>query len=168
MPIVLRPATPADVPLLEKWDEEPVVAASDPNDDWDWETETLVAEGLLNLIAELDGRPIGFIQITDPMRDASRYWGEPQPGFKAIDIWIGEPDARGGGHGRDMMSQAIGLCFADPAIDHILIDPIATNHEAIAFYRKLGFVFLENRTFGADVCAVHRLTRDDWQKGTAP
>ncbi len=163
--ITLRPATPADVPMLERWDEDPVVAASDPNDDWDWETDTLGAEGLENLIAERDGRPIGFVQITDLMRDASRYWGDPQPGFMAIDIWIGEPDARGQGSGRAMMKQAIARCFADPLIHTILIDPIETNTDAIGFYRRLGFTFVENRRFGLDDCAVHALRRADWEKG---
>jgi aminoglycoside 6'-N-acetyltransferase len=167
MPITLRPATPADVPLLEAWDKEPVVAASDPNDNWDWD-QTLAAEGLENLVAELDGRPIGFIQITDLMRDASRYWGPPQPGLMAIDIWIGEPDDRGAGHGRAMMELALARCFADPAIEAVLIDPIATNADAIAFYRRLGFRFLENRTFGADECAIHQLTRTDWNKDQTP
>jgi aminoglycoside 6'-N-acetyltransferase len=167
MTITLRPATHADIPVLDHWDEEPVVAASDPNDDWEWE-QTLAAEGLENLIAELDGRPIGFIQITDLMTDASRYWGGPQPGLKAIDIWIGEAEARGGGNGTAMMTQAIARCFADPAIHTILIDPISTNTDAIAFYRKLGFTFLETRVFGADTCAVHQLTRDSWTQGTNP
>lgn len=167
MTIMLRSATHADIPLLDQWDQDPVVAASDPNDDWDWE-QTLEAEGLENLIAELDGRPIGFIQITDLQRDTSAYWGASQPGFMAIDIWIGEPDARGDGNGTAMMNQAIARCFADPAIHTILIDPISSNTDAIAFYRKLGFTFLETRVFGADTCAVHQLTRHSWTQGTNP
>lgn len=165
--ITLRPATPDDISLLEAWDDEPVVAASDPNDDWGWE-QTLATDGLENLVAELDGRPIGFIQITDLVRDESRYWGEPQPGFLAIDIWIGEPDLRGQGHGRAMMELAIARCFEDPAIHTILIDPITTNADAIAFYRRLGFTFLETRQFGDDLCAVHQLTRQIWQQGPNP
>jgi aminoglycoside 6'-N-acetyltransferase len=167
MPIILRPATTDDIPLLDQWDEEPIVAASDPNDDWDW-PQTLAAEGLENLVAELDGRPIGFIQITDLMRDASRYWGEPQAGFKAIDIWIGEADVRGLGHGRTMMRLALERCFADPSIHAVLIDPVTTNTDAIAFYPRLGFTFLENRRFGDDDCAVHQITRDTFTQGTNP
>lgn len=165
--ITLRPATPDDIPLLEAWDDEPVVAASDPNDDWSWE-QTLATDGLENLVAELDGRPIGFIQITDLVRDESRYWGDPQPGCLAIDIWIGEPDLRGQGHGRAMMALAIARCFADPAIHTVLIDPLTTNTEAISFYQRLGFTFLENRQFGEDHCAVHHLTRQTWQQGSNP
>ena len=164
MTITLRPATADDIPLLEAWDADDVVAASDPNDDWDW-PETLAAVGLENLMAEKDARPVGFIQITDLVADESRYWGEPQPGFMAIDIWIGEPDARGQGTGREMMRQAIARCFADPAIHTILIDPISSNTDAIAFYQKLGFTFRETRVFGADTCAVHQLTRIQWTEG---
>lgn len=164
--ITLRPATPADIPLLEAWDEEPVVAASDPNDDWDWE-RTLGVEGLENLIAELDGRPIGFLQITDLARDASRYWGPPQPGFMAIDVWIGAESDRGQGHGRTMMEQAIARCFSDPGVHTILIDPLQTNIAAIRFYGRMGFRFVENRRFGDDDCAVYQLPRRDWETGRA-
>ncbi len=160
--ITLRPATSADIPVLEAWDDEPVVAASDPNDDWDW-AQTLAAEGLENLIAELDGRPIGFIQITDLVHDASRYWGPPQPGFMAIDIWIGEEADRGKGHGKAMMQQAIARCFADPSIHTILIDPLQSNTDAIRFYERTGFRFVENRRFGDDDCAVHSLSRQGWE-----
>jgi aminoglycoside 6'-N-acetyltransferase len=166
MPLTLRRASPADVPLLTAWDEDPVVAASDPNDDWDWE-RTLAAEGLENLIAEAEGQPIGFIQLTDLLRDASRYWGAPQAGLMAIDIWIGEPDARGRGHGREMMRLALERCFTDPSIRAVLIDPLRTNTDAIGFYRRLGFRFLEDRWFGDDHCAVHELTREVWAKQRA-
>jgi aminoglycoside 6'-N-acetyltransferase len=160
--ITLRPATVADIPLLDAWDEEPVIAASDPNDDWDW-PQTLSAIGLENLMAEWNGRPIGFIQITDLARDASHYWGPSQPGFMAIDIWIGAPQMRGAGHGRAMMTLAIERCFSDPHIHTILIDPLISNAQAIGFYRRMGFRFLENRRFGADDCAVHHLRRADWR-----
>ena len=35
----LRRATPDDLALLRHWDAQPHVIASDPNDDWQWETE---------------------------------------------------------------------------------------------------------------------------------
>jgi aminoglycoside 6'-N-acetyltransferase len=159
--IHLRPASLEDVALLEAWDDEPVIAASDPNDDWDW-PQTLAAVGLENLVAELNGRPIGFIQITDLLTDASQYWGPPTAGQKAIDIWIGETDQRGQGHGRAMMALALQRCFADPTIKSVLIDPVESNTDAIAFYQRLGFAFVEKRTFGSDICAVHQITRAAW------
>lgn len=162
--ITLRPARLSDIPTLEAWDEEPHVAASDPNDDWGW-ADMLegAAPGLDSYIAELDGRPIGIVQITDPEREASRYWGETGPGIRAIDIWIGPKDALGRGFGTVMMRLALELCFADASVGEVLIDPIVSNTDAIRFYRRFGFVFVENRRFGADMCAVHKITRDTFQ-----
>jgi aminoglycoside 6'-N-acetyltransferase len=37
--LVLRDATAADAPLLRRWDEDPDMLASDPDDAWNWETE---------------------------------------------------------------------------------------------------------------------------------
>ncbi len=37
--INLRCATPADLALLQHWDEQPHVIDSDPNDDWHWDVE---------------------------------------------------------------------------------------------------------------------------------
>jgi hypothetical protein len=37
--IKLRPATLADLELLQHWDEQAHVIASDPNSDWGWEVE---------------------------------------------------------------------------------------------------------------------------------
>jgi hypothetical protein len=77
MTIRLRDATLADLPLLRHWDEQPHVVASDPHDDWQWEQELVRApDWREQLVAELDGRPIGFVQIIDPAREESHYWGE--------------------------------------------------------------------------------------------
>lgn len=76
----LRPATPADLALLQYWDEQLHVLASDPNDDWGWEVElSHNPDWREQWIAEIDDRPIGFIQIVDPAREESHYWGEIAP-----------------------------------------------------------------------------------------
>lgn len=153
-----RPATMADVALLRHWDRQPHVVAADPNDDWDWETElSRSPKWREQLVAEIDGRPIGFVQIIDPAAEDSHYWGDCGPGLRAIDIWIGEAADLGCGHGTRMMRGAIDRCFADPSVTAILIDPLVTNTGARRFYARLGFEFVENRHFGADHCAVYRL-----------
>ncbi len=70
----LRPATPADLALLRHWDEQPHVRdASD--DDWGWEVELQRSPAWREqLIAEVDGRPIGFVQIIDPRLEDGHYW----------------------------------------------------------------------------------------------
>lgn len=162
--LTLRPATLADAPLLRRWDDEPHVLESDPNDDWEWETAlTKDPPWREQLMAEVDGRPIGFLQIIDPALEDSRYWGDVASDLRAIDIWIGEADALGQGFGTQMMQLAISRCFADPAVQEILIDPLLCNVRAQRFYARLGFVAVEQRHFGADHCLVMRLARAQWR-----
>lgn len=171
--ITLRHAMLADVPTLERWDLEPhVISATtdDPDateayDDLDWAEEIANASDLSRYwIAELDGRPIGAMQIIDPQLEPTHYWGDMPPNLRALDIWIGDAADLGKGHGETMMRQAFTLCFADPAVTAIIIDPLASNTRAHKFYQRLGFKPVETRTFNdEDVCLVHELTRADWR-----
>lgn len=162
--INLRPATPADLNLLQHWDQQPHVIDSDPDDDWHWEVELgRSPDWREQLIAEIEGRPIGFIQIIDPAREESHYWGDVAPDLRAIDIWIGEETDLGKGYGTQMMQLALARCFADPCVTTVLIDPLASNTRAHRFYERLGFQFVEPRRFGDDDCFVYCLNRVDWQ-----
>jgi aminoglycoside 6'-N-acetyltransferase len=158
--IRLRPATLADAALLRKWDEQPHVLAADPNDDWNWEVELgRHPDWREQLIAEADGRPVGFVQIIDPQREESHYWGDAPADLRAIDIWIGDEADLGKGWGTRIMALAIERCFAAPSVSAVLIDPLASNVRAHRFYERLGFRFVELRRFGADECFVYRLDR---------
>lgn len=167
----LRPATLDDVPTLEAWDREPhVIACSSDRPDLevafdgiDWPQELAdAASGITTFIAEADGRPVGVLQVCDPHSEPSHYWGEIEPGLRAIDIWIGPADALNRGLGTAMMSLALDDAFAAPGVDAVVIDPLATNTDAQRFYRRLGFVDEGRRTFGEDDCLVMRLTRATW------
>lgn len=170
--IALRPMTLDDVPLLDHWDRQPHVIAATTDDpdqlkafgDAYWPDElALVAPGNQYLIGELDGRPIGAMQIIDPCTEPTHYWGKIEPNLRALDIWIGAVEDLGKRYGEAMMRRAFQLCFADPAVIAIVIDPLASNVRAHKFYRRLGFVPVGPRTFGDDKCLVHRLTRQAWR-----
>jgi len=162
----LRAATIADLALLRRWDEEPHVVESDPNDEWNWEVELArEPEWREQLVAELDdGRAIGFVQIIDPELEESRYWGDCGPHLRAIDIWIGEADCLNKGYGTTMMQLALARCFAVPDVAAVIIDPLASNVRAHRFYERQGFVFVERRQFGDDDCAIYRLERARWSR----
>ncbi|MBX2861931.1 MAG: acetyltransferase [Leptolyngbyaceae cyanobacterium MAG.088] len=162
--IILRPATPEDLGLLLYWDEQPHVIASDPDDDWEWEKELdRSPDWREQLIAELDGRPIGVIQIIDPAREETHYWGDVPANLRAIDIWIGEASDLGKGYGTQMMQLALARCFAKPAVTAVLVDPLVSNTQAHRFYERLGFRQIERRQFGDDDCFVYQFRRTDWQ-----
>lgn len=160
--IRLRCANITDLELLRHWDQQPHVIASDPNDDWHWEEELGRNYAWREqLIAEMDDRPIGFIQIIDPAEEDSHYWGAVPADLRAIDIWIGEATDLGKGYGTKMMQLAIARCFANPTVMAILVDPLARNTLAHRFYERLGFQLIERRRFGEDDCLVYRLHRAD-------
>ena len=158
--IILRQATLADLPLVEHWDKQPHVIDSDPDDDWNWAVELdRFPDWREQLVAELDGRPIGFVQIIDPAREETHYWGDVPENLRAIDLWIGEAEDLGKGYGKAMIYLALDRCFADDAVTGVLVDPLASNVRAHRFYEREGFKFIEQRKFGEDDCFVYRIDR---------
>ena len=156
----LRPATPGDLDRLLRWHKDPDVRRALVDSDWGWARELHRRPPWREwLIAEVDRRPIGFIQIIDPKHEESQYWGCMDAGYRAIDIWIGEPDARNRGYGARMMKHAIKRAFAAPDVHTILIDPLESNTRAHRFYERLGFEYVVTRRFGDDCCCVYRLRR---------
>ena len=66
----LRRATAADLELLQYWARQPHVIAGISEDDWGWEVELhKTLEWREQLIAEVAGHPVGFLQIIDPARE---------------------------------------------------------------------------------------------------
>ncbi len=172
--LAIRVATQADVPTLERWDADPSVIActtDDPDASQAFAGAVWVDEIAGNsdftcyYIAELDGRPIGAMQVIDPAQEPTQYWGEIERNLRAVDIWIGDARDRNRGHGGAMMRAVIDRCFNDPAVTAIVIDPLNSNTDAHRFYKRLGFKVVGRRLFGEDDCLVHRLDRADWRKG---
>lgn len=163
--------------VLAQWDTDPDVIAATTDDGvadrafggLDWRDEIgQDSEVTYHLIAEVDGRPVGALQICDPHAEPTHYWGAIARGLRAIDIWIGNEADRNQGYGGEMMRLAHERCFADPSVTAIVIDPLASNTRAIAFYRRLGYVAVERRMFGDDDCLVLTLTRDVWERDAPP
>ena len=172
----LRPAVPEDAPMLEAWDREPhVIACSSDQpgldvafDGIDWPEElAAAARDSFYQIAEVDRgdgpQPIGVMQVCDPHTEPTHYWGEIEPGLKAMDIWIGPPEALNQGYGTQMMTLALDAAFSDPDVKAVVIDPLNSNTAAHRFYRRLGFRDIGRRLFNdEDDCLVMRLERADW------
>jgi aminoglycoside 6'-N-acetyltransferase len=174
--VTLRDATTDDAALLEFWDSKEHVQLHSGAPEFnavDWYLELSQGEAVpwqTNLVAEVNGIPIGYIAILDPVLEQTRYWGDEYcAGYKAnelaaIDIWIGEENYLNQGYGTAMMRTAIELyCFRNNVTKEIIIDPMVNNVAAHRFYQRLGFR-PENKThfFGPDCCLVHRLSRKDY------
>jgi aminoglycoside 6'-N-acetyltransferase len=164
----LRSATMDDAAILTYWDtKEHVQSATGDDGETDWSTSLPSPDQWTEyLIAEEDGRPVGIVQVIDPARELTHYWGDCEPDLRALDIWIGEEADLGRGLGAAMMRLALDRCFADPRVSAVVIDPLATNVRAIRFYERLGFRAVGPRRFGTDDCLVHRLDRRAWEART--
>lgn len=159
--IRLRPATINDLELVKYWDTKQHVIDSDPDDQWNWEVELKRnPKWREQLIAELNGQPIGFIQIIDPYLEETNYWGNVKSNKRAIDIWIGEEKNLNKGFGTTMMNLAIERCFSNKLVNGILIDPLKSNTKAHRFYERLGFKFVEERNFQGTDCFVYELHKN--------
>lgn len=158
--LTFRRADPQDAPVLRHWDTLPHVIASDPDDDWSWETELPRAVPWREqIMVEKAGKPLAFLQIIDPLEEESHYWENVPPNLRALDIWIGPKEFLGQGYGTTIMQWAIQQCFAEPGVKEILIDPLATNTRAHRFYERMGFSFREARQLGDSFCFVYFLRR---------
>lgn len=161
--IKLRTANINDLVILQHWQQQPHVIEAIPPSDWNWAYELKRQTAWRQqLIAELNGQPIGFVQIIDPAEEETHYWGEIEPNKRAIDIWIGDKNSLGKGYGKQMMYLAIEKCFESPLVDEILLDPLESNTKAIKFYEQLGFTFIEFRQFPDVKSPVYTLKRATW------
>lgn len=160
----LRPATVDDAALLRRWESASHLVGQLGDDDWRWESELCGPHPSRQpLMAVLAGRPIGFVEILDPALDPEHYWGPAPSGLRALDIWIGEPDALGRGYGSAMMHLALSRCFAQTDVTAVVVDPLVANTRAHRFYARHGFRPVERRRFGDDDTLVMRLDRLDWR-----
>jgi len=165
----IRNATIEDIDQLYKWDEKPHVQASISTSgtqsfDVDWKDELSPrTDGTELFIAEAGGVAIGAMQIIDPAKERTHYWGPVAFDLRAIDIWIGEASYLGQGYGTGMMTWAIEHCFTPAEVRMIIIDPLANNLRAHKFYQALGFELIGRRLFDAESdCCLFQLTRRCW------
>jgi aminoglycoside 6'-N-acetyltransferase len=149
--VELRPMRLEDVELLVGWDDDPDVATAlgRPGAAWyDWSIElSRNVRWRELLIAEEDGRPFGFVQLTDAREEESHYWGDVDEGVWTVDIWIGSPHDRGRGLCTEVVRQAVRRNFEQHGAASVLVDPKVTNRRAIAVYERLGFESTVERYF---------------------
>ena len=132
-----REVSPADLPLLTKWQTQPHVL------EW-WDTDAPYNEDDLNdprvsrWIVSCDKRAFAYMQDYTVHGWPDHHFAGLPIGSRGIDQFIGEPDMVGQGHGTAFMREHLQKLFKEgtPVIG---TDPHPHNARAIAAYGKLGF-----------------------------
>ena len=97
-------------------------------------------------VIELDRRPIGVIQsyLVDDEPEYAAMLELGRPAF-GIDLFIGEPELIGRGHGPALIRAFLrDVGFSRYGVDLCVIGPASGNVAAIRAYEKAGFRFLKN------------------------
>jgi aminoglycoside 6'-N-acetyltransferase len=131
--------TAADLPLVGAWRRRPHVLEwwSAPPDDL---AAATIGDSDINAwIAELDGRPIAYIQDYRIHDWPGHHFAFLPEGSRGMDILIGEADLLGQGHGAAIVRRHVEAWFAR-GVPAVGIDPHPDNTAARRAYAKAGFV----------------------------
>ena len=114
---------------LEEWRE--AIRGEDPTD---------------MFMIELDGLPIGVIQSyrVDSYADYVAELGELPAAALSLDVFIGEPELIGKGHGAALLRAFLPAAFERYGLDYAVIGPARANVAAIRSYEKAGFRYLKD------------------------
>ncbi len=169
MQVTLRPATRADIPLLQARDKEPHVRVPDRNSGKgggrEWQDEIAAGlAGLWHFLAGTGGTPTGCVEVIDPAVEPATYWGPMPEGFRAIDIRIGPAEWLGRAAGMQVMRLARGFCFAAPSVHTGPDRSSRKQYPRAPFLPALRFTPVGCRDFDGGQCLVHELKRADWRK----
>lgn len=148
------PLTEADLALVRRWLLEPHVSrwwqdpprATYPDDELEKYRRRIVgddADPTVLFFIRHRGRPIGFIQCyrIDDYDEYGRALALDVPSA-GIDLFIGEPESIGKGHGPALIRVFLReIVFARYDVAECVIGPSVKNLSAIRAYEKAGFVF---------------------------
>jgi len=140
-----RPLAEDDLPMLFDWLNRPHVAEH-------WRGEVSVdevrekylpriagADAARPFLAELDGEPVGYVQVYDCGAVPGWWPDDPGPGILGTDQFLALGDRLDQGLGTAMVRQLVDLLMQDPTVTEVRVDPHPDNGRAIRCYEKAGF-----------------------------
>jgi aminoglycoside 6'-N-acetyltransferase len=139
LPYAFRPMTSADLPKIRHWLAMPHVREwwGDPSEQYALVSGDLDEPAMDQFIVSASSNDFGYLQCYDLTAWNSGF-GEHPPGTRGIDLFIGEPDMIGRGHG-----SAFIRCFVDHRLKNgapcMVTDPDPLNIRAVRAYEKAGF-----------------------------
>ena len=134
----IRPVLEADLAILGGWRSRPHVARWWGAPDVEPEGDKLRGGRVAMWIAEHGPRPFAFIQDYAVGDWSPHHFDFLPPGSRGMDIYIGEPEMIGVGHGSRLLRQHADrlLSLGAPAVG---VDPHPDNLAAVRAFERAGF-----------------------------
>lgn len=131
----LRPVEPADLALLSRWDEDPVIGAlmgrrfvgQSPAQ---WLEDVRHSRTSRVWMIEWEGRTVGEVELAQVNRRAST---------AEVRVCVGEKALWGRGIGTAAMSALLNEAFVVMGLETVYLRVFTTNLRAIGLYERLGF-----------------------------
>ena len=135
-----QPMTAADLPLIKSWLAEPHVRQwwGDPDEQYRLVSGDLDEAAMDQYIVSADSAPFGYLQCYDLTAWNSGFGDQPN-GTRGIDLFIGEGEMIGRGHGSAFIRTFVDDCLNN-GVPRIVTDPDPENRRAIRAYENAGFV----------------------------
>ena len=136
--MTIRAATEADHDVLrELWEEFEAELDHEPylRETWDeaWDDLSVTVRDGVALVAEDDGRPVGFLFCV--LGDRGRQTAH------VTDLYV-RPEARGRGIGRALLAEVVAPAH-EAGLDHVSLEVLVRNTDARRLYERLGFAAVD-------------------------
>jgi aminoglycoside 6'-N-acetyltransferase len=136
---VFRPLTAADLPLIRRWLALPHVREwwGDPHEQYALVSGDLDELAMDQYIFSTAGDSLGYLQCYD-LTGWNTGFGPQPPGTRGIDLFIGEPNRIGRGHGSALIRGFVDN-LQQKVAPRVVTDPDPANSRALRAYEKAGF-----------------------------
>src|SRR5437868_3348786 len=140
LPYGFRPMINADLAMVEGWLKTPEVVRwwGDPAEQLALLMEDLDDPLMRQWIVEHRERPFAYVQVYEAHAWLQAHLQHLPSGAQVMDVFVGEPDMLGCGHGSAFLRLLAGILIREGA-PLVAIDPDAENHRARRAFANAGF-----------------------------
>jgi len=110
-------------------------------------------------LGRVDGVPSFLVERYDPCHSKLSDLPELRPGDIGMHLLVSPTDVPVSGFTRAVMRHAVELCFADPAVDRVVVDPDVRNERITVINAAAGFVISRDVQLPTKVAAISFCTR---------
>jgi aminoglycoside 6'-N-acetyltransferase len=134
-----HPILSGDLSLIRTWLETPEVVRwwGQPAEQYALVNDDRDHPDMDQFIVAIDNHPFGYIQCY-ALSTWNQNFGPQPPRTRGIDLFIGEPDMIGRGHGSSFVRQFADILLTS-GIPRVVTDPDPDNGRAVRAYAKAGF-----------------------------